>query len=94
MTLVFAVMHFFIFFIASVHSFFILFLKSGIYNSTKWSNIPACPSFMCFFNSGNTKGTNSSKKIVFDVCVFFMYICVRTDFVVFGEFVVDDLCAE
>ena len=30
-----------------------------------------------------------SSKIVFDVCVRFMLICVRTDFVVFGEFVAD-----
>ena len=43
---------------------------------------------MCFFNLGNTKGTNSSKIVCFDVCVCFMEICVRTDFVVFGEFVV------
>ena len=32
------------FFIASVHSFFRLFLKSGIDKSTEWSTIPACPS--------------------------------------------------
>ena len=33
--------------------------------------IPACHSFMCFFNRGETKGTNSS-KILFDVCVCFV----------------------
>ena len=41
-----------------------------------------------FFNRSNTKGTNSSKKNLFDVCVFFLYICVVTDFAVFGQFVV------
>ena len=71
MTLVFAVMHvynIFLFSIASVHSFsssssFFLntFLKSGIEKSTEWSTIPACPSLMCFFNRGDTEGTNSSK---------------------------------
>ena len=64
MTLVFAVMHLYNileFFIASVHSFFILFLKSSIDKSTEWSTIPACPSLMCFFNRGDTEVTNSSK---------------------------------
>ena len=34
--------------------------------------IPACPSLMCFFNRGDTEGTNSSKKFVSDVCVCFV----------------------
>ena len=36
--------------------------------------ISVCPTLKCFFffNKGNTEGTNSSKKIVFDVCVFFV----------------------
>ena len=34
--------------------------------------IPACPSLMCFFNRGDTDGTNSSKKFVFNVCVCFV----------------------
>ena len=71
MALVFAVMHLYntlFVCIASVYFFFILFLKkSGI---DEWSTIPACPSLMCFFNGGNTVGTNSS-KMLFDVCVFF-----------------------
>ena len=61
MTLVFAVMHLYNileFFIASVHSFFYTFLKSGIDESMEWSTIPACPSLMCFFNRGDTEGTN------------------------------------
>ena len=58
--------------IASVHSFFYTFLKSGIDKSTEWSTIPACPSRMCFFfffNRGNTEGTNSSKIL----CLMFVY---------------------
>ena len=73
MTLVFAVMHLYNiseFFIASVHSFFILFSKSGIDKSTEWSEIPACPSPMCFFNRGDTEGTNSSKTL----CSMFVYV--------------------
>ena len=73
MALVFAVMHLynlFLIFIASVHSFFILFLKSGIDKSTEWSTIPACPSLLCFFNRGDTEGTNSSKIL----CLMFVYV--------------------
>ena len=56
----------------------------------EWSMIPACPSLMCFFNRGNTEGTNSSESLCL-MCVYVllcMKICVRTDFVVFGEFMV------
>ena len=61
---------FFSIIIASVHSFFILFSKSGIDKSTEWSTIPACPSLMCFFNRGDTEGTNSSKIL----CAKFVYV--------------------
>ena len=73
MTLVFAVMHLcniLEFFIASVHSFFILKKKSGIDKSTEWSTIPTCPSLICFLNRGDTEGTNSSKIL----CSMFVYI--------------------
>ena len=76
MTLVFAVTHLcdiLEFFIASVHSFFFFvytFLKSGIGKSTEWSTIPACPSLMCFFNRGDTEGTDSSKIL----CPMFVYV--------------------
>ena len=74
MTLVLAVMHLFNFlhfFIASVQSFFYtLKRKSGIDKSTEWSTIPACPSLMCFFNRGDTEGTNSSKIL----CLLFVYV--------------------
>ena len=56
--------------------------------------IPACPSPMCFFNRSDTERTNSSKMLcLMFVCVLFMYICVGTNFVVFGKFWLDDLCA-
>ena len=76
MTLVFAVMRLYNIlevFIASVHSFFFLILlkkKSGIDKSTEWSTIPACPRLMCFFNRGDTEGTNSSKIL----CLMFVYV--------------------
>ena len=57
--------------IVSVHSFFLnIFKKSGIDKSTEWSTIPACPSLMCFFNRGDTEGTDSSKIL----CPMFMYV--------------------
>ena len=51
-------------------SFFYTFLKSGIDKSTEWATIPACPSRMCFFNRGDTEGTNSSKIL----CPMFVYV--------------------
>ena len=81
MTLVFAVMHLYNileFFIAFVHSFFILFLKkSGIYKSSEWSTIPACPSLMCFFNRDDSEGTNSSKILcpMFVYVLFYVHLC-------------------
>ena len=77
MTLVFAVMHLYNileFFIASVHSFFYTLKKkkkSNIDKSTEWSTIPACPSFMCFFNRGDAEGTRSSNIL----CLMFVYVC-------------------
>ena len=50
--------------------FFILFLKSGIDKSMEWSMIPMCPSLMCFFNRGDTEGTNSLKIL----CLMFVYV--------------------
>ena len=81
MALVFAVMHLYnilIFFIAFVHSFFILFKKkSSIDKSTEWSTIPACPSLMCFFNRGATEGTNSLKILysMFMFVLFYVDLC-------------------
>ena len=73
MTLVFAVMHLYNtldFFIASVHSFFILFLNLVLINQRNGPRIPVCPSLMCFFNRGDTEGTNSSKLL----CPMFVYV--------------------
>ena len=36
----------------------------------EWSTIPACPNLMCFFNWGDTEGTNSSKNL----CSMFVYV--------------------
>ena len=74
-------------FIASVHSFFVLFFffKSGIDESTEWSTIPACPSLVCFLTGVVLKGLILRKFCVRCLCVFcFMWVCVRTDFVVCG----------
>ena len=49
---------------------FLYFLKSDIDKSTEWFTIPACPSHMCFFDRGDTKGTNSSKIL----CLMFVYV--------------------
>ena len=77
MTLVFAVMHLynileFFLLLLSIPFFFFLYFKkkSGIDKSTEWSTIPACPSLMCFFNRGDTEGTNSSKIL----CPMFVYV--------------------
>ena len=52
---------------------YFFFFKSGIDKSTKWSTIPACPSFMCFLNRGNTEGTNASKIS----CLTFVYVLCK-----------------
>ena len=46
------------------------FEKSVIDKSKEWSTIPACPSLVCFFNRGDTEGTNSSKIL----CLMFVYV--------------------
>ena len=78
-----------------VHSFFIYtFKKSGIDKSMEWSTIPACPGFMCFFNTDNTEGTNSSKIL------FLIFVYVFCNFVsglilwVWDNLWFDDLRAE
>ena len=64
---------------------FYTFLKSGIDKSTERSTIPACPSLMCFFNRGDTEGTNSWKILCpMFVHVLFYVNCVMPDFVVCG----------
>ena len=65
-------------------SFFFPFLSPSssvlvLKTLTEWSTIPACPSLMCSFNSGNTEGTDSSKMCVWCLCVFFFLLCLCTD---------------
>ena len=98
MALVFAVMHLYtiFFFIASVHSFLILFLKSGIDKWTEWSTIPACPSLMCFFNRGDTEATNSLKILcsMFVYVLFYVNLCTGLILWFLNNLWFDDLCAE
>ena len=54
---------------------FLYFLKSGIDKLMEWSTIPACPNLMCFFNRGDTEGTNSSKIL----CPMFVYVLFYVD---------------
>ena len=79
MTLVFAVMHLYVleFFIASVHSFFILFLKSGVDKSTEWSTIPACPSVTCLFflTQAMPKGLILQQKIILMFVYVYFKLC-------------------
>ena len=76
MTLVFAVMHLYNileFFHCFCPFLFYTFFKSGIDKSTEWSMMPACPSLLCFFNRGDTEGTNSSKIL----CPMFVYVLCK-----------------
>ena len=55
-----------------------------------------CPSLMCFFNRGNTEGTNSS-KILYLVFVYFFALCgfVSGMILWFGDNLwFDELCVE
>ena len=52
--------------------FFYTFLKSGIDKLTEWSTTPACPSLMCFFNRGDTEGTNSL-RVLFSMFVYVLF---------------------
>ena len=87
MTLVFAVMHLYNileFFIASVHSFFILFsnlVSINRRNGPRYQRVLA----LCAFSTGVIlKGLILRKFCVRCLCMFcFMKICVRTDFVVY-----------
>ena len=87
---------FFFVVIASVHSFFIYFLKSSIDKSTEWSTIPARPSLMCFFNRGDTEGTNSSKILcsMFLYVLFYVNLCTGLILWFLNDFWFDDVRAE
>ena len=70
--------------------------KSGIDKSTEWSTIPACPSFMCFLNRGDTEGTNSSKILcsMFVYVLFYVNLCTGLILWFLNELWFDDLRAE
>ena len=77
MALIFAVMHLYTFFFFDCFCPFLfhtLKKKSGIDKSVEWSMVSACPSLACFFNRGNTEGTNFSQKnclmCVYVFCAF------------------------
>ena len=92
MTLVFAFTHLYNileFFIASVHSFFILFLNLVLINRRNGPRYQLVQSLTCFLNRGNTKRTNSSKILCLMFVNVLFYVNLRQDlFVGFGEFVV------
>ena len=69
MALVFAVICL-IFYCVCPFLFYAVF-KSGIDKSTEWSTISVCPNLMCFFNRGDTEGTNSLKIL----CRMFVLFC-------------------
>ena len=64
-------------FIVSVHFLFLFFKKLVSINQT----MPACPSFVYFFDMNNTEGTNSLKICVWCLCMSVLfYACVWVDF--------------
>ena len=99
MTLVFAVMHLYnISFLLYCFCPFLFhtFLKSGIDKSMEWSTIPACPSFMCFFNRDDTEGNNSTKNLclMFVYVLFYVNLCTGLISWFLNNLWCDDLCAE
>ena len=76
MAVVFAVMHYISYFpFLMISDFF--FFKSGIHKLDKWVDDTSVPYVLFFFfNRCNIEGTNSSKNVVFDVCVCLVfYLC-------------------
>ena len=97
MALVFAVMHLYIFLFLLLSIRFLYFLKkSGIDKSTEWSTIPASPSLICFFNRGNTEGTNSSNilRLLFRVCFVICKVVSGLILWFLGNLWFGDLCEE
>ena len=80
MTMVFAIMHLyniFQFFIASVHSFFILFKNLVLINPRNGPRCQHVRALCAFFSRGDTEGTNSSKILcsVFVYVLFYVNLC-------------------
>ena len=73
MTLVFAVTHvynIFLFIIAAVHSFFILFKNLVLINQRNGPRYQRVLALCAFLNRGDTEGTNSWKIL----CLMFVYV--------------------
>ena len=73
MALKFAVMHLcniLEFFIASVHSFFTLFLNLVLINRRNGPRYQRVLALCAFFNRGDTEGTSFSKRL----CSMFVYV--------------------
>ena len=98
MALIFAVMHLYdiLNFLLLLSIPFYISQKSGIDKLTEWSTIPACASLMCFFNSGGTKGTNSSKILcsMFVYVLFYVNLCTGLILWFLNNLWSDDLRAE
>ena len=78
MALVFAVMHLysiFFFFIASVHSFFILFKNLVLINQWNGPRYQRVLALCAFFNRGNTEVTNSLTILCFTFVYVLLYLC-------------------
>ena len=62
----------------------------------EWSTIPACPSLMCFFNRGDTKGTNSLKIMcsIFVYVLLYVNLCTGLILWLLNNLWFDDLHAE
>ena len=74
--MVFAVMHLYNISFYKKYCFCPFLFYTVFGKRTEWSTIPSCPSFMYFFNRGNTEGMNALKIwcLVF-VCMFCVNLC-------------------
>ena len=69
-----------------------MFIASGIDKSTEWSTMPACPYVLKKkkkkLTEATPKGLILGKFCVLCLNFCFVWVCVGTDFVVWGYFVV------
>ena len=77
MALVFAVMHLYNIILSLLLlsiPFYTYSKNSGIDKWTECSTTPECPSLMCFSNTVNTEGTNSSKNLCLTLVYVLLYV--------------------